>query len=185
MATTNLLERDKIDTSLKELYDKAEQKFGHIPNLVKALSSNPTLCQSVTAFLLQSLGEGRISWKFKELIILKTLRTNKSYYSYGAHEKLAVELGNPVEKVGDIAHSLWKVTNQFSEGEQLVFELIEQITVDANDVSDELWEKLRSHWDNGQLLEINAVITTFIMIGRLGDSLGVADPVLFSKPVSN
>jgi hypothetical protein len=29
-------------------------------------------------------------------------------------------------------------------------------------------------------LEANAIITTFIMIGRVGDALGVADPVLFS-----
>ena len=31
---------------------------------------------------------------------------------------------------------------------------------------------------------VNAVITAFIMIGRLGDSLGVADPVLFTRPVN-
>ena len=48
---------------------------------------------------------------------------------------------------------------------------------------DELWEDLRSHWDDGQLLEANAVITTFIMIGRLGDTLGISDPVLFSKSI--
>ena len=109
----------------------------------------------------------------------------KSFYSYGAHEKLATELGVSDEKMGDIANSLWKASNLFSEAEKVVFELVDQIAVDANDVSDDLWDRLRSHWEHGQLLEINAVITTFLMIGRVGDSLGVVDPVLFTKPVSD
>jgi hypothetical protein len=46
-----------------------------------------------------------------------------------------------------------------------------------------LWNKLRSHWDDGQLLEANAVITTYVMIGRVGDALGVSDPVLFERSV--
>ncbi|MGH3949979.1 MAG: hypothetical protein ACRDSE_12775, partial [Pseudonocardiaceae bacterium] len=60
----------------------------------------------------------------------------------------------------------------------------EQVAEDANDVSDDLWDRLRAAWDAGQLLEINAVITTFIMVGRVGDALGVCDPVLFSKPIT-
>lgn len=65
-----------------------------------------------------------------------------------------------------------------------MFALIEQIAVDANAVGDEIWEPLLEHWDHGQLLELNAVITTFLNIGRMGDTLGVSDPVLFTRPVS-
>lgn len=60
---------------------------------------------------------------------------------------------------------------------------LEQIAEDPNDVGDEIWDPLLEHWDNGQLLELSAVITTFINIGRMGDTLGVSDPILFSKPV--
>lgn len=49
----------------------------------------------------------------------------------------------------------------------LRLEFTEQVAEDANDVSDELWDLLRGAWDAGQRLEINAVITTFIVIGRL------------------
>jgi hypothetical protein len=52
-----------------------------------------------------------------------------------------------------------------------------------DDVSDELWERLRKHWNPGQLVELTAVITTFVMIGRVGDALGIAEPVMFTKPV--
>ena len=184
MPAVALLQKEAVDTSIQDLFNKTEAYFGHVPNLVKALASNPTLCKSITEFMLQSLGKGRVDWGFKELIILKTLRTMKSYYSYGAHERLALELGVSEDKLGDIANSLWRNSPHFTEAEKVVFELVEQISVDANDVGPEIWDPLKAHWENGQLLEINAVITTFIMIGRVGDSLGVVDTVIFSKPIA-
>jgi len=183
MPATQLLEREQADASLDGVLEKAEARFGHLPNLVRAMASNPAMCRTITDFMLQSLGPGRVDWALKELVILKTLRAIGSYYSYGAHEKLAADLGVPEEKIGDVANSLWVSSPHFTEAERVLFEFVEQIGEDANAVSDELWERLREHWDAGQLVEIDAVITTFIMIGRLGDALGVADPVLFSRPL--
>ncbi len=171
-------------TGTEEVYASAVNYFGHVPNLVKALGSNTNMCNSITNFMIQSLGEGRISWAFKELIILKTLKTMNSHYSYGAHEKIARDLGVTEAKLGDMANSLWETSDHYSEAERLVFHLIKQIGIDANDVSASLWEQLKQHWNYGQLIEINAVITTFLMIGRVGDALGVSDPVLFTKDIS-
>ncbi len=183
MPAVQLLETDEVEAGVREVLEAAESHFGQVPNLVKALANNPVMCRSVTNFLIQALGPGRVDWGLKELVILKTLRSVKSYYGYGAHERLAVELGVPVEKIGDLSNSLWRTSPRYTEAERVLFEFVEQIARDANDVSDELWERLRSHWDAGQLLEINAVITTFIMVGKVGDALGVSDPVLFTTPV--
>ncbi len=168
----------------REAYAAAEAHFGHVPNLVKALGSNPVFCKSITEFVIQALAEGRVSWAFKELVVLKTCRAMGSYYAYGAHERLAHDLGNSAERIGDLANSIWETSDAYTDAEKAVFELVNQIAVDANEVSDELWERLRSHWDHGQLLELAALITTFINIGRTADTLGVADPVLFTKPVA-
>ena len=182
MAVVKLVDQPIEGT--EAVYQAAEEFFGHVPNLVKALGSNQNMCNSITNFMIQSMGEGRVNWAFKELIILKTLKAMGSHYSFGAHEKIARELGVSEEKLGDLNNSLWEESPHYSEGEKLVFHLIRQIGIDANDVKAELWEELKKHWDNGQLIEINAVITTFLMIGRVGDALGISDPVLFTKPVA-
>lgn len=183
MPATAVLERSQTDPKLSSVLDEAEAYFGHVPNLVRVMSSNPAMCRTVTEFLMQALGPGRLTWGFKELIILKTLRSIGSYYSYGAHERLAAELGVSTDKIGDVANSLWQTSEQYGPAERAVFALVEQIAEDANAVPDALWNELRSHWKNGQLLEANAVITTYVMIGRVGDALGVSDPVLFQRPV--
>ncbi len=171
------------DEKVQEAFQAAEEHFGHVPNLVKALASNPDMCSSITHFVVQALQEGRVSWAFKELVILKTLRSVGAYYSYGTHERLAVELGNSPDKIGDLNNSLWETSPHYSEAERAVMALVTQIGIDANAVGDDIWDRLRTHWDNGQLLELTSLITTFINIGRVGDTLGVSEPNLFAVPV--
>ena len=117
-----------------------------MPNIVKALGSNFQMCRTITGFLIQSLKDGLVDWKFKELVIIKTLRAMKSHYSFGAHQKLALELGASENQLSDLSNSLWMDSSNFAEKEKLVFELIEQIAIDANAVPKELWTKLRKHW---------------------------------------
>ena len=100
MPATALVE--KPTDELSEVFAEAEAHFGHVPNLVKVLANNPTFAKSLTGFMIQALNEGRVTWAFKELVILKNLRTHGSYYSYGAHERLATELGNSTERIGDL-----------------------------------------------------------------------------------
>lgn len=176
--------RNPSDERVRDAFALAADHFGEVPNLVRALGTNPAMCASVTAFLVQSLDDGRVTWAFKELVILKTLRAIGAFYGYGAHERLARDLGNSEDRIGDLANSLWRTSPHFDEGERAVLELVEQIGVDANAVEEELWERLRTHWDEGQLIELTAVITTFVMIGRVGDALGVADPDLFRRAVA-
>lgn len=54
--------------------------------------------------MIESLGEGSVNWAFEKLVILKTLRAMKSHYSYGAHEKIAHDLGVDEEKIGDLSN---------------------------------------------------------------------------------
>jgi alkylhydroperoxidase family enzyme len=183
MPAVALIEAPTED-KVQRAFEIAEAHFGHVPNLVKALGSNPDMCDSITAFFVQAMQDGRVAWAFKELVVLKTLRAIGSYYSYGAHERIAAELGNSPERIGDLNNSLWHTSDHYTDGEKAVFELVDQIAVDANAVSDLLWDKLRTHWNAGQLVELNALITTFVMIGRTGDTLGVAEPFLFAHPVA-
>ena len=90
MPATAILETPSPEVA--NAYRIAESYFGHVPNFVKVLGTNPAFCNSITEFVIEALGEGRVSWAFKELAIMKTLRASGSYYGYGAHEKLAVVL---------------------------------------------------------------------------------------------
>lgn len=182
MSIVNLLEKKDANKKVHHIYDKAEKHFGHVPNLVKALANNPTMCTSITNFLVQSLDEGRITWRFKELMIIKTLQEMNSIYSLEGHLQLAKTLGESDDRIIEL--SSWEASDKYSDGEKAVFRLIEQIALDPNDVGDDIWKPLKANWDNGQLLEITSIITTFLAIGRIGDGLRVDDKQLFSRAVA-
>jgi len=52
---------------LQPIYQSAKDHFGHVPNIVQALGSNYQMCRTITGFLIQSLQDGLVDWKFKEL----------------------------------------------------------------------------------------------------------------------
>ncbi len=54
---------------------------------------------------------------------------------------------------------------------------------DANDVGDDIRDPLHAGWDAGRLLELTAVIATFVNLGRMFDTLRASDPALFTRPV--
>lgn len=48
-----------------------------------------------------------------------------------------------------------------------------QIGEDGNDVSKELWDRLHEHWTDAQIVDAAFTITTYIMVSKFGDALGV------------
>ncbi len=49
--------------------------------------------------------------------------------------------------------------------------LAERMTRDAHSVDDELWEELRRHYDDGQIVELAAAIGMFNYFNRFNDAL--------------
>ena len=56
---------------------------------------------------------------------------------------------------------------------------------DANNVSKELWDRLHTHWTDSQIVEATFCITTYIMVSKFGDALGVELESMFDgvKPI--
>jgi hypothetical protein len=56
--------------------------------------------------------------------------------------------------------------------------LTHQIGVDANRISNDLWNRVKAHCNESQIVEAVYVITQYIAISKFGDALGVVlEPV--------
>ncbi len=47
------------------------------------------------------------------------------------------------------------------------------MTIDAHEVSDELWAELRRHYEEGEIIELAAAIGLFNYFNRFNDALRV------------
>ncbi len=63
--------------------------------------------------------------------------------------------------------------DHFAPDEQVALRYAEQITLDARRVSDDLWNELRAHFDEAQIVELTAAAGLFNFFNRFNDALEV------------
>lgn len=61
----------------------------------------------------------------------------------------------------------------FTEREKVALEFAEVMSKDSMNVSDDLWNRLRVFFDEGEIIEIACVIGTFNYFNRFNNALGV------------
>jgi len=61
----------------------------------------------------------------------------------------------------------------FTSAERAALTLAERMTTDARGVDEEVWADLREHFDEGEIIELAAVIGLFNYFNRFNDALKV------------
>jgi alkylhydroperoxidase family enzyme len=67
--------------------------------------------------------------------------------------------------------------DDFTEAERAALRLAEVLTTDPRGVDDEIWASLRAHYDEGQIVELVAVVGLFNYFNRFNEALGVEPTV--------
>lgn len=63
--------------------------------------------------------------------------------------------------------------DEFTPAERAALALAERMTTDAHGVDEEVWASVREHYDEGQIIELAAVIGLFNYFNRFNDALRV------------
>ena len=63
--------------------------------------------------------------------------------------------------------------DEFTPAELAALTLAERMTTDARNVDEEVWAELKEHFDDGQIIELAAVIGLFNYFNRFNDALKV------------
>ena len=61
----------------------------------------------------------------------------------------------------------------FTTAERAALTFAERMTTDARGVDEEVWAELRAHYDEGQIIELAAVIGLFNYFNRFNDALQI------------
>ena len=167
------VEREDADARTLAFYDRAEERFQALLNIFKVFGHHPEYGAAFTDLVMAILKDGELEWLTKELLILKATQRNQCQYCVVQHERVSEMLGMEQAKIADLDGDKYQGSPHFSDGERALLDLTVQIGEDANNVSKELWDRLHQHWTEPQIVEATFVITTYIMISKFGDALGV------------
>ncbi len=183
--SVSYVERTEADPETLAFYDMAEERFQALLNIFKVFGHQPEYGMAFTKTIMAILKDGVLDWNTKELLILKATQGNQCQYCVVQHERLCDMLGIAAVKVADIDGTKYRDSPHFSEGEKALLDFCLQIGEDANNVSEDLWGRLKAHWSEPQIVDAAFVITTYIAVSKFGDALGVALEPMFDgvKPV--
>lgn len=183
--SVSYVEREQASPETLAFYDKAEDRFQALLNIFKVFGHHPEYGNAFTDLIMAILKDGEIDWLTKELLILKATQGNDCQYCVIQHERLCDMLGMPADKVADLDGEKYRNSPHFTEGEVALLDFCVQIGEDANRIPKELWNRLHKHWTEPQIVDACFVITTYIMVSKFGDALGVELEPMFDgvKPV--
>jgi alkylhydroperoxidase family enzyme len=101
-----------------------------------------------------------------------------------SHTALAKQQGAS-EALLDAMYHIDQHRDMFTPAELAALAFAERMTTDAHGVSEDTWIDLKEHFDDGQVIEIAAVIGLFNYFNRFNDALHVAvTPPPPPKPVA-
>lgn len=107
--------------------------------------------------VLRELGQTRAGWAVG------------SQFVYSQHCKACRLMGMDEEKISAIAY--WQASDQFTEVERLVLAYTDALALQSGRMHDRLFERLREHLSDEEILELTYITGLYIMHGFMSRAL--------------
>ncbi len=155
---------------LKNYFDFFLGTLGFTPNSVLTMQRKPKLVQAFAQLNAAVMDpEGEVDLSFRRLIGHVASQASGCLYCQ-AHTLLgAHNFGVSEEKLADV----WQYSTSplFTEKERLALDFALAAASQPNAVTDELFEHMKQHWSDSQIVEILGVVAMFGFLNRWNDSM--------------
>ncbi len=139
--------------------------------MFEALAARPQIARSLAAHLRDLSDSGTVPARTKELIALMVGWLNACEYCTCVHEEIALSLGvdeATLSTLGDFATS-----PQFGDAERAALAATVALTREPRALPPAVSQALRANYDEGEIVEILAIIGANNYVSRLSNSLGL------------
>ena len=151
MARVKTADLAKLSADDRAFYEKTSA-YGTFGNLVGTLANRPPIMRSTVGLLLELKAENVLPQRYLELVLVTVSRLNECTYCVSHH--------TPNLKLNDVsdqaALNVLDYENQaeFDEVDKLVIEYAIEVTQRWNYVRDEIFDRLRAHFSDEQIVEL-------------------------------
>jgi uncharacterized peroxidase-related enzyme len=160
----------ETDPSITALVDFYNETLGFCPNSIKTMQHRPHIAEAFIR-MNQAVMEnhGRVTSALKRLIAYISSYTTGCQYCQ-AHGIRAAERYQATE---DQLKHIWeyKTHPAFSPAERAALDFSVAASSVPNAVDEVIATNLRTHWDDGEIVEITGVIALFGYLNRWNDSM--------------
>ncbi len=160
-------------TAVAAALERAERELPLFLNQIGTLAHLPGIVGRLLDLYLAFPRESLLPRPLVELAILTVSHVNACQYCIVHHSALGASHGVGLDELRALQAGDWRTAPVFDETERAVIEYAEQVTRDANGVSDELFGRLREHFTGPQIVELTLRIALCGFFNKFNQALQI------------
>jgi uncharacterized peroxidase-related enzyme len=170
MARLEPLSLDQVD-GLAEVEETYQRTLGFVPNGLRIMARRPEIVKGFITLRRAVLdpASGTVPAELKNLCAHVASRTHGCMYCQ-AHSLQGASRSGAEQARLEQVHE-YGTSPLFSEAERAALDFAVHAASVPNAVTDEDVERLRAHWDDGQIVEILAAVSLYGFLNRFNDSM--------------
>ena len=154
---------------LEELFRHYDETLSFVPNSLYTMARRPEILRAFSELITQIWNTGTLPKDLKPLIgIVASVAAGCRYCQ--AHEAVDARMRDvPEDKIAEI----WDFERSalYDEPERTALRFARDASLVPNEVTPVHFVELREHWDDGQIVEMLAVIGLFGFLNRWNDTM--------------
>ena len=155
-------------SELEDAFGPVEQRMGFLPNSLLTMARRPEILEAV-ASLTQAARTGTVPRELKELVALVASTAAGCRYCQAHTASNASRVGAEAEKIAQVWS--YETNTLFSDAERAALRLAHHAALVPNQATDDDFDELRRHFDDGEIVEIVTVVALFGFLNRWNDTV--------------
>jgi len=158
---------------VSKLAEFFNETLGFCPNSVLTMQIRPEIARSfINLNMAVMTNHGRVTSDFKRIIAWVSSNAAGCNYCQAHAIRAAERYGAEQEQLDNIWE--YRTHESFNEAERTALDFSLAASQLPNAVDEELQQRMHKYWDDGEIVEILAVVSLFGYLNRWNDSMGTS-----------
>ena len=171
MARVRNIPSDELPPDLAAIYERFAAEYGPFRNQVAVIAHVPAALRHLMPMLMELRAAKTLPKRYLELAIVTVSKLNECHYCVAHHKPFLVVEGVSAAGVDRVLD--YRDHPEFDEVDKLVVEYAIAAWTAWNRVPDALFERLRAHFSEAQIVELTLRITLCGFFNRFNDALQI------------
>lgn len=161
---------DEVKGQAKELFEQIKEQSGDVPKWMRVMGHNEDILVGFFTMFKAIMDDKPLEAEIKWKVAYRVSEVNKCEYCVSVSEQQLKQFGLDKEAMGELDKAC-------TGRECIALEYAAAATEHAYKVDEELFEKVREHFNDEEIVELTSVVGLFNFINRFNDALGVLPDV--------
>jgi len=178
MSIISTVDKKKCSTETNAILSELKKNFGFIPNLFSTIAQYPGALKPILDLYQAIAAESSISPKLQEIANLEVSRINGCSYCTAHHSQMGKMAGLSNSQINSLKAGA--IDSSFNAKEKTVIKYSSAVAIDAENIPDDLFQKLKIHFSDSEIVNLTLIIGLMNLFNKFNGALEVE----LEKPAS-